>query len=64
MHEYFEKDVQDLFKGACYNVPNTYFHMFNHLLPYMKITKVLAKKIDCGSPVSNWIGRNNAFKDK
>lgn len=39
---------------------NTYFHQFNYILPNMKITKILAKKIDCGSPVSNWVARNQA----
>ena len=61
MHNYFEKEVSSLFEGASYNVDsNSYFHQFNHILPYMRITKVLAKKIDCGSIVSNFIGENKA----
>ena len=60
MNDYFTKEVGKSFQGASYNSNITYFHEFNHLLPNMKITKILSQKIDCGSTVSNWIGKNNA----
>ena len=42
---------------------NSYFHQFNLILPYIRTTKILAQKIDCGSIVSNFIGKNKAKVD-
>jgi len=37
-----------------------YFHQMNHIIPYMKVTTVQAKEIECGTSVSKWIGKNEA----
>ena len=65
MHDYFEQKVSKLFEGASYNDDSySYFHQFNYLLPNMRVTKILTKKIDCGSEVSNFIGKNKATLNK
>jgi len=41
-----------------------YFHQLNHIIPYIKLTTVQAAQIECGSDVSNWIGKNKAAEAK
>lgn len=61
LNEYFLYNVDYLFKDASDQIENkAYFHKFNFIIPFFKLTNIQAKEIECGSDVSNWIGKNRA----
>lgn len=48
-------------KGASDTIKNKpLFHQFNHIVPYIKMTTIRGKKIECGSTTANQKGKNEA----
>ena len=54
LEDWLLTQVNDMFKKASDSIENkSYFYMQNHFVPFLKLTNVMTKKIECGSVVSN-----------